>query len=117
MITMLYIMVIGILVTTGATYAVIANTQGSTIFETGALARQAAESGIENALLRYIRNPSYSGETMTLSTGQSVTTTIIIDSGVTVTSSGNVGGTIRQIEATIQYNDGILEVLSWKELP
>ncbi|HLD25400.1 MAG TPA: hypothetical protein VJB96_05795 [Patescibacteria group bacterium] len=117
MITMLYIMVIGILVTTGATYAVIANTQSTTTYELGTRAHQAAESGIENALIRLIRDPAYAGETLVVAPGETATITVSTASGIVVTSSGTAGGTTRQIETTIQYNNGILTILSWKELP
>lgn len=117
MITMLYIMVIGILVTTGAAYAVIANTQSTTSFETGARARQVAESGIENALLRMIRNPAYTGETLEVNPGETATITVSTASGTVVTSLGVSGSTSRQIQASVEYNDGILTIQSWKELP
>lgn len=117
MITMLYIMVVGILVTTGAAFALIANTQSTTTFETGARARQVAESGIENALIRLVRNPAYAGESLEVNPGETATITVSNDSGIVVTSLGVSGSTSRQIQVSVEYNDGILTVQSWKELP
>lgn len=117
MVTMLYIMVIGILVTTGAAFALIANTQSTTTFETGARARQVAESGIENALIRLVRDPAYAGETLEVSPGETATITVSTTSGILVTSLGSVSGTSRQIQVSVEYNDGILTIQSWKELP
>lgn len=117
MITMLYIMVVGILVTTGAAFAVISNTQAATTYELGALAQQVAESGLENALLRLIRDSSYTGETFVITAGQTATVTVATNAGTIVTSSGSVGSSVRQVQAEIHYNDGILTIDSWKELP
>lgn len=117
MITMLYIMVVGMLVTTGAAYALIGNTQSTTTYELGTLAHSVAESGLENALLRLIRDPSYTGETFVINSGQTATVTVSTASGVVITSSGSVGDVVRQVEAQIHYNEGILTIDSWKELP
>ena len=117
MITMLYIMVVGILVTTGAAFALISNTQAATTYEAGTLAQTVAESGLENALLRLIRDPSYAGETFVITSGQSATVSVSTASGIVVTSSGSAGNAVRQVQAEIHYNDGILIIDSWKELP
>lgn len=117
LIAMLYIMVIGILVTTGAVYALISNTQSTTIFESGALAYAAAESGTENALLRLIRDPAYTGETLAITTGQSAVITVSTASGIIITSSGTYGTSVKQIETKVHYNEDMLIIDSWKELP
>ncbi len=117
LIALLYIMVIGILVTTAAVYAVIGNTQATTAFEAGTLALSAAESGAENGLLRLVRNPSYTGETLVMSANQSAVVTVTNASGILLLSQGTYGGTIKQIEVRLHYNGGELVVDSWKELP
>ncbi|MEK7533294.1 MAG: hypothetical protein AAB542_02560 [Patescibacteria group bacterium] len=117
LIAMLYIMVIGMLVTTGAVYALISNTQSTTIFESGALAYAAAESGTENALLRLIRDPAYTGETLAITAGQSAVITVSTVSGITITSSGTYGTAFKQIETKAHYNEDTLIIDSWKELP
>lgn len=117
LIAMLYIMVIGILITTGAVYALISNTQSTTAYEAGSLAGAAAESGIENALLRYIRNPAYTGETLVLDGGQSAVITVSTVSGVTIVSSGTYGKALKQVEVKVHYNGSTLMIDSWKDLP
>lgn len=117
LIAMLYVMVIGILVTTGAIYALINNTQATSMFEAGSLAHSAAESGAENALLRLVRNPTYSGELFTLSPGQSALVTVSTSSGITILSSGTYGTIQKQIEVEVHYNGGELVTDSWRELP
>ena len=117
MITVLYVMVVGLLITTGAAYALISNTQQATSYELGTLAYAAAENGIENAILRFVRNPAYTGETFTIGTNQYATVTVSTASGILVTSVGSYGATDRRVEATMHYNGGILVIDSWKEVP
>jgi hypothetical protein len=117
MITMLYIMIVGMLITTGAAYALIANTQSTTVYEAGTHAQAVAESGLENGLLRLIRDPDYTGETIDFGSGQTAVVTVTSVSGTVVTSTGTVGIISRQMEARIHYNEGVLVIDSWKELP
>lgn len=117
MITVLYIMVVGLLVTTGAAYALIGNTQASTSYELGTFAYSAAESGVEEAILRYIRNPAYTGGTLAIDTDRSAVITVSTASGILVTSVGSYGTTERRIQATMHYNSGILVIDTWKEVP
>lgn len=117
MITMLYIMVIGMLVTTGAAYALIGNTQATTTYELGSLALAAAESGLENAVLRLIRDPAYSGETLTIDANTTARIAVSTEAGIVVTSTGSAGSAVRHMQAQIHYNDDILRIDSWKELP
>lgn len=115
---MLYIMIIGVLVTTGAVYSLISNTQSASFFESGSQAYAAAENGVENALLRLIRNPSYSGETLTMDGGQGVVITVNTASGTSVImSSGTYGNTMKQVEVKVHYNGGVLYIDSWKDFP
>lgn len=117
MIAMLYIMMIGILVTTGAVYALISNTQSSTLYESGTQSYAAAENGIENALLRLIRNPAYPGETFVMDGDQSAVVTVSTSSGIIITSSGTYGNTLKQVEAKVHYNGGTLIIDSWIDYP
>lgn len=117
MITMLYVMVVGLIITTGAALAVIANTQAATAYEMSALAHSAAESGLENAVLRLIRNPSYIGETLTIDADRTAVVTVSTGSGITITSVGTFRNITRRMEAGIQYNGGILSIDRWSEVP
>ncbi len=117
LISVLYTMVVGLLVTTGAAFALIANIQAATGFEQGTLAHSAAESGIENAILRYIRNPAYTGETLVIDDDRTAEVTVSSASGIVVTSTGTYGSAMRRIEATMHYNGGVLVIDSWTEIP
>lgn len=80
----------------------------------GSMAYDVAESGVENALLRLLRDPSYTGETITLGSG-SATITVAGTNPKTITSLGAVGNYRRTIQAIASENAGILSVTSWKE--
>ncbi len=109
---LLFFMLIGITVTTAAVHILINNITGASTVEQSALAYATAESGVENALLRMLRDSQYSGETLTLGGGTVVTT---VSSG-TITAIGTVGGATRKVQVQTVYNNDILTVSSWKEI-
>lgn len=117
LITMLFIMVIGVLVTTGAVFALYNNTSIASNDELGMIARTTAEAGIENALLRIIRDPAYVGETIDFGGGRSAIVTVASSSSQLVTSVGTISSVTRKLQVGIQYNQGILTIVSWSEIP
>lgn len=117
MVTVLYVVVIGLLVTTGAVFVLMSNASVVSIETQGMLARSAAESGAENALLRLIRDPFYTGETLETSENRSVSVTVAGSSPQTITAIGTMGSVVRRVEVTLMYNSGVRTILSWKDLP
>lgn len=89
------------------------NASGKT--QEGAVAYDIAESGIENALLRLLRNPSYTGETLVVGQG----TAVVIVTGTnpkTIVSQGIQGMYRRTLQAIASDSAGILTVTSWREI-
>jgi hypothetical protein len=117
MITMVFMMVIGVIVTTGAAYALLGNIGATTQQELGQLAYSTAESGLENGLLRFIRDPSYAGETITVDAGRIATITVSSGTPATITAVGTVGSVVRRVQATVQYINGVFTILTWDEIP
>lgn len=117
LITLLIFMSVGIIITSAAVVLILTNSLGITKMQQGNLAYSTAESGIENALLRLLRNPNYTGETITIDEG---TATINIEATgenqKTITSSGKLGNFLRKIQVAIDYTDNTLIILSWKEI-
>ena len=72
----------------------------------------AAESGAENALMRLLRNPNYSGETFTV---DQATVTITVN-GSSIVSSATDGKFTRKIQVDTVYTNNILAVSSWREI-
>lgn len=117
LITLLIFMSVGIMITSAAVVLIITNSLGMTKMQEGNLAYSITESGVENALLRLLRNPNYNGETITIGEG---TATISVESSggnqKTITSSGRLGNFLRKIQVIIDYTNNTLTILSWKEI-
>lgn len=112
--SLLIIMFVGLTIMT-ASVGLINTTQTAT----GSLdeANQAlvvAESGIEDTLMKYIRNPSISGGTLAVDGGLAVVS-IASTNPYTFVSQGIVGQHSRTIRVTINNTGGITTVTSWKE--
>jgi hypothetical protein len=112
LVTLLFFMVISIAIITSIVFIAYNTMKSGTHFEQGTLAYYAAETGIENALLRLVRDPSYAGETLTLDQG----TVLIQVNGNVITSIATIANSIRQIQVETVYNNNVLEVSSWKEI-
>lgn len=83
--------------------------------ELGTRAYFLAETGVENSLLRLLRDPDYTGETLVTS-GGTATTTVVGEDPTVITSVGEVGDFKRVIEVEIEYTNGMYSVVSWKEV-
>lgn len=94
---------------------VVLNSQTANRSEQGSLTFSAAESGIENALLRLLRNPNYTGETVPIGNA----TVVIVVSGTntkTIIAEGKIGKFSRKVQVIAQYSNNVFEIQSWKEL-
>lgn len=102
--------------TTAAVGLAISTTRDTTTTTLGERALTVAESGAENAILRLLRDPSYSGEN-NLSIGPgSATITVSGSSPIVITSTGVVGDITRVIRVQATIVSGQLTVSSWQEL-
>lgn len=116
LITLLFFVVIAVTITSAAVIVIFSNNLAADKTMQGDESYYVAESGIENAILRFLRNPSYTGES-NLAVGTGTVTTTITGSGpYTITSVGTQGNYQRTIQVTIDYTNSILTVTSWKEL-
>lgn len=111
-VTLLFLAAISIVVITSVVLVVFNNTLASSNFEQGTVAYYYAESGIENALVRLLRDPNYSGESIDLEGGSVVTQV----SGGTITSTATVANSVRKIQVETLYNNTVLTITSWKEI-
>jgi hypothetical protein len=106
---------VAITITTAATVLTISSTQSSSAGQISQSVLSVAESGAENALLRLLRNPGYSGETLTVGDGQA-TINVTGTSPYTIVSTGRIGSHTRTVQVTASYVGGILTVGSWSEI-
>ena len=115
LITLLFFVLISLTITSAAIIIIIINSITAGKFQEGVLAHAAAESGMENALLRVLRDPDYAGETIAVGSS-TVTITVVGANPKTVTSVGQNGNFERTIQAELSYSSGFYTVSNWKEI-
>lgn len=115
LVVLLFFMAMALTITSVAIVANIVNSTTTTRVGEGLTAEQYAQSGSENALLRLLRNPSYTGETLTVGTG--TVTVNVTGTGVkTITATATNGNFTRTIVVDVTVTNGVLHILSWKEV-
>lgn len=113
---LLAFMAMAITLTTAATIVTLTSALTSSKFTVGQEVLSIAEAGADNALIRLLRNPSYTGETLTIGTG-TATITVSGSGTKTILSVGEVGNFERRIQVTVTQNNNILSVTNWVEVP
>ena len=117
LISVLFIAIIGMTIATGAIASLMSVFSKTGKEEVAALAYEAAEGGIENGIMRVLRDPSYTGETLTLDANSTAVVSVSTASGVVITSVGTVGTVARKIVVTGHFTNLIWSVDSWVETP
>lgn len=115
LVTLLVFMAIAMAITSAAATVLLNSIEATTKYSDGLAALAVSESGAENGLLRLVRNPNYSGETLEVGDGTAV---IQVNPGdpITIVSTGKVRNNIKQNVLEIVYNIGILNISAWKEI-
>lgn len=112
LVVLLMFVTVAMMVTLAATLLSAYSLTSASNSEQTQVALGVAESGMENALLRLLRDPSYTGETLVLADGTAVTT-VTGSLTKTIISVGTAGNFKRTITVTVSYTGGILSVISW----
>lgn len=115
LVTLLFFMVISISIISAAVVLIVMNATSLSHTEKGLYAHTIAESGAENAILRLLRDPSYSGEILQVGDGSATISVSGTDPKVIV-SSGQSGDHTRSIEVIAGYTNNQLTINSWKEI-
>lgn len=115
LVTLLVFMVVGVIITSAATIIILVNALSSGRIQRGEEAYYASETGIENGILRLLRDPNYSGETLTVE-GGTVVIQVTQGNPVILTATATLNNIMRKIQAQMIYNDNMLTVSSWKEI-
>ena len=111
-ISLIFFMTISMAIITAVVVIVLNSATSASNLEQGTMSYYGAESGAENALLRLIRDPNYTGETLSIDQG---TVTIQVNGG-TITSTANIANSIRKIQVQTLYNNNVLTITSWNEI-
>jgi type II secretory pathway component PulK len=113
LVSLLMFVVVAMTVISTTITTVITNTRAASVEEQSIDAYYVAESGAENALMRLLRDPNYTGETLAVG----VNNAIITVTGSRITSIGNVNNLTKKIQVDVSYNDNQMIITSWKEIP
>ncbi len=116
LITLLFFVIIGTTITSAAVAILLINSRAASEFEQGTNALAISESGMENALIRILRDPTYTGETLSIG-GGTAAITVTQGSSVVATSEGKIGNFSRKVQVNAGYTSGVLTISSWKEIP
>ncbi len=116
LVTLIIFIMIFIGIFTVSIMMMVVNSQATDDLQQGIIVHQITESGAENALLRLLRDPSYTGETLTIGNGSVTSTVTGDDYHKIITAVGTVGSFQKKIQITINYND-VMTISSWQEIP
>ncbi len=112
LVTLLIFAIIGMSVITASIALLYANTSSVGISEAGAYAYYVTESGVEEALLRLIRDDAYSGGTLSVDQGTAI---IQVQDGL-ITSTGSYRDAVKKIQVQTVNGPSGLTISSWKEI-
>mgnify|MGYP001578594829 CR=1 FL=1 len=105
---------IGLTIISSSIFVNMIQSNTTTEVQSGSSALNVAESGVENAMLRLLRNPNYTGETLSVDSGTSVTSVSGTGPWIII-STGEVGEFKRTLRVVVSDSGGTLVVTSWKE--
>ncbi len=109
----LLVLVAFVMVVMTSAVAVNITLSGSTLITADAnTATLSAESGLENGLMRILRDPSYTGEALTVGTS-TVTIAVTGTNPYTISSTALSGQSRRTVTATAQFVGGVMSVTNW----
>ncbi|KKS20968.1 MAG: hypothetical protein UU77_C0009G0021 [candidate division WWE3 bacterium GW2011_GWC1_41_7] len=113
-VTMIVFVVIAMTITFAATTVIMINSLATSKVERGIVAADLAESGLENAIIRFLRDPfNYNGETINTSDGSIIIT--VSGDRKSITSTGRTGKHQRTLTIGIDYTTS-MAISSWKEV-
>lgn len=111
---LIYILV-AIIVTSAAVAVLLTGAKNTDKVYQGSTAYDLAESGAEVALLKLLRDPSYTGDTLTVGTG-TATITITGTNPKIITSKGTLYNFTRSVQVTADTSNNVVTVTSWKQI-
>lgn len=116
LVILLFLMVLAVTVITAAVSLMILGSSSSTLLISADTTKSIADSCIENAIIRLIRDPAYSGESLDVNEGNcQITVTGSSDKNVSV--QANYGNKKKRVEANLNLNNNIVSLISWKDVP
>lgn len=116
LVILLFFMVLSVTVIAASVTLMILSAESTTIFVSGNQARSIAESGIDNAIIRLLRDPNYTGENNLAIGDGTVNITVTGSTTKVITATATQDNQIKKIEVGVQLINGVLTVSYWKEI-
>jgi len=115
MIALIIFVIVGMTIASIAVMLVVDVTINLSAQQRGNAALDIAESGAENAILMLLRDPGYTGGTLTVGTGQA-TMSVTGSDPVMIRSVGTLGAARRSVEVRLSRQQGAWTVEEWYEI-
>ena len=115
LITLLFFTIIAIMIAAVSISVISGGSLATGSIEQEESAYYIAESGAENAVLRLLRDPNYTGETLTID-GGSAQVVIAGNNPYIISSTGILGNIRRTIQVDVSYNNNVLSINSWNTI-
>ncbi len=117
LVTLVVFVAMAVIVASSAVIIAANNIQGASKVSIAEETLAIAEAGADNAILRLLRDPNYTGETLTVGSGTAVVTATG-SATKTINSRATYLGFRRSIQviATYATGSGTISVTSWKEI-
>jgi hypothetical protein len=112
LISLMFFVIIAMFLISAAIVIMIVSSESTGQLEGKETVIRVAEAAGESALIKYLRDPSFAGETLNLPDGDA--TSSISGGVITVTATSN--GFNEKIEITTNFAGNIMSVVSWKEV-
>jgi len=115
LITLIFFVLISVTIASGAIIMIAVNSTSSVKLQEGNISYDVAEAGIENGLLRLLRDPNYTGETLPVDTA-TVLITVTGSNPKTITAVATNGNFKRTVQAQMTFTSGYYTLSGWKEI-
>lgn len=116
LVTLLVFTATALIITTAAVTVTLINALAADKFAQGEQALHIAEAGADNAVLRLLRNPNYTGESNLAIGSGTATITVTGTTTKTIVSEGTTGNFKRKIQAVGTFSGNVFTVGSWSEI-
>lgn len=117
LVTLLIFLMMALAIGTAASFIIAANSQATTNIQEGLIGRQMADSGVEIAYLKILRNNyTYTGETINVGSGSVVVAVTWNGTRAAIESTATNGNFVKKVESIVTYDNNGLTQISWKEI-
>lgn len=115
LVVLIVFVAIATIIISSAVVVMIANSRLASDQTLSVSAFSAAEAGVNEAVLSLLRNPNYTGGTLTV--GSAVATITVSGSPtVTIVSKGVAGSFVKKVQVTGTYTGNAFAISSWSEI-